>query len=454
MLKMISVLMVLGFGTFGCTGVKSALGISADGTSDSGGGNGTENKVYESYIVDPSSLDAYKQYIIPLIQNIRAQETDRRGADRTVNATGIANLLRYKTWYIAPVELGTISKDVLGVSFSKDQTQQLAIQTNKAVWINSGTFAKMDPKDQANLVIHEFVMSIYFIKYKSFTEVCRIGQSSGPQTVDCGSLSQFDEIYPAKAPKALDASDYDNIRRMTSFFILHGSTATLEEINRAFEDNEFDPRLFGKPPQIPRNEQVELPVKDVMDLFSQAAAANKSPDKCRFVKLGLDKPCSLSVVKTSAPAEDDPRIILPYYILSADAPDGTESYYREYLGGFGTIFALKGSNPMNNQEFYIMPIPGRAIVNAQVGQKIRSMIFVATQKENIAETSLRLNGVISVSGVITKVSTTAGGMKVCEIDSMNPRTVQEDLIITSYDTRDLQYLNWLSKQMRLFVTCK
>ncbi len=138
--------------------------------------SGSSNDPNAKYAVDPSSLSAYKKYLEPIASNIALRESAANGNSNNGYFTALRwqNFLKYKTWYVGPVDLPKISKDVLGTSFSSDQTQQLAFQTATTIWIQQDLFSQMTERDQANLLIHEFVMGVYFLKYKSFTEFCRI----------------------------------------------------------------------------------------------------------------------------------------------------------------------------------------------------------------------------------------------------------------------------------------
>ncbi|RYZ77206.1 MAG: hypothetical protein EOP06_30575 [Proteobacteria bacterium] len=143
------------------------------GTGDGGGCNGVQNACYDSYAVDPTALDAYKEHLTSLMMKITqsAFPTD----DKTRDA--FATIIQSKTWYLLPMKLKTLPKERLGLEFSDDQTEQFAIQTSAEVWIDSNLFGQMNPKDQAQLLLHEVVMSVFLLKYKKFSDLCRIQPS-------------------------------------------------------------------------------------------------------------------------------------------------------------------------------------------------------------------------------------------------------------------------------------
>ena len=168
-------------------------GTKANGTSDSGGGTGMNGKVFESYIVDPTQLPAYKQHLEVLLANIKSEKPDE--------PADYDKIFKIKTWYVAPIELDKISKDVLGVSFIKSDTQQIARQTSKEVWIDKRAYDAMNSQDQAKLLLHELVMNIYFFKFMTMTEMCRVSVMVMGEKNDDGCVQSTDRLDKAMPPE-------------------------------------------------------------------------------------------------------------------------------------------------------------------------------------------------------------------------------------------------------------
>ena len=146
--------------------------LSTEGTADTGGGTGFLHKVFESYIVDPTKLSAYKIYLKPLLDNITNAETNE--------SARLDVFFGMKTWYVAPVRLNKISKSALGITFIRTKTQQIAIQSRRSIWVDADIFnKKMSPKAQADVLAHELIMTMYLIKFMSFKEMCRLQVMGG-----------------------------------------------------------------------------------------------------------------------------------------------------------------------------------------------------------------------------------------------------------------------------------
>src|SRR5262249_1430912 len=86
-----------------CVSCSSSNSLSIrDGTSDSGGGNGVDNKVYERYIVHPENLPVFQQFLAPKLQQLAMLAPHPELVIPVIKRWTL-----YKTWYIAPVKLDT-----------------------------------------------------------------------------------------------------------------------------------------------------------------------------------------------------------------------------------------------------------------------------------------------------------------------------------------------------------
>jgi hypothetical protein len=135
--------------------------LSRGGTDSTGGGNGISGKPLESYIVRDLTAQKYYEPIRSLIKMLSV-EYPRLAAD-------IYHISREREWYFVPVELDIISKKILG---TYGVTEQYALQDLNKVWVNSIIFEKMEPKDQSLLILHELIMGIKLIKYKTRQDKC------------------------------------------------------------------------------------------------------------------------------------------------------------------------------------------------------------------------------------------------------------------------------------------
>ena len=164
--------------------------------NDGGGGNGINGLPLESYIVNVRDLPEYQQQVQPVMDRLKSILPSLE--------TKLQTVLDEKSFYFVPVELARIPSKVIGVSF---RTDQMALQTEYAVWIDSNLYnssRKLRPK--ATLLIHELVMALRLEEVSTSTE-CNIW-------------------YYNRCRSELDNDDYESVREMTSVLInkLHKMT--------------------------------------------------------------------------------------------------------------------------------------------------------------------------------------------------------------------------------------
>lgn len=269
------------------------------GTSDSGGGTGVEGKIFESYIVDPTALPAYKQYIQPLLKNIKSHTQESFEFDR---------LFKIKTWYIAPVTLNKVAKDSLGLEFIASDTQQIARQSMKEVWINKHIFDEMTSKDQADLLLHEMIMSLYFLKFVKFSELCKMSDAifMEEENSDCAEFSEIlDRMMPPEEFKPLNEQDNENIRFVTGWLSRNAQVQISEkDFYRVLLYKGFDQRLFSLDSAADSGsqsseefEQVTISRKDFLDAIKGAEASGHMPKACVALDESYSKDCQVLITE-------------------------------------------------------------------------------------------------------------------------------------------------------------
>jgi hypothetical protein len=268
-------------------------GLTAHGTSDSGGGTGVDGKVFESYIVDPTELPAYKQFVAPLLKNIKTERPD---------GTQFDQVIKIKTWYIAPVDLEKINKDILGISFVKSDTQQIARQTMKEVWIDKHLYDQMAPQEQGQLLLHEFVMNIYLIKFMLMSDLYRSSEViTGKKYVETGStdINVLDKIMPLEMSHPLTDQDNENIRFVTGWMLQNLQKPVLNKdfIQLLFYKN-FDKRFYS-----PQNADkkatsladLKMPFKEFYRAIKGAELSDNMPNSCFGETTNTKKACKIYV---------------------------------------------------------------------------------------------------------------------------------------------------------------
>lgn len=443
----------------GCTSSKDSgsARIVVEGTSDSGGGNGIENRVYEAYIVKTEELPAYKQLIAPKIARMMSL-SPRPDLFMPL----FKRWLLYKTWYIAPVELNTISKDVIGVSFSNDQTEQLAIQTQKSVWINDSRFNRMSMQDQAALIIHEMVMSLYYLKFKSWEEVCAEGLFISEQCADPRYSEFMHELFPGTTPRPFDAADYENMRAVVGEMLGSWNFNTYQELDEFLIRRHFDRRFtFGmgigsgtQQEEFIFDFNLELPMAEMHQVLESAKLLNQVPDRCRGYRFQADFNCYFSFRNTMWTSASGYQ--MPILLLSVRGEDSTRVNFEGAMFSWddhkipgSSVTWVSQRKKMNYFVFHSYPLPTPGVV----GTFFRSMTVITIQDLNVPNPPHTLLGLISVPGIVTEILPD----KECRFAKPSPTSAYNDsLLVFSRHLSDFEQgmLRLRGRFMPPVTTCK
>ncbi|UYL10211.1 hypothetical protein B9G69_006415 [Bdellovibrio sp. SKB1291214] len=259
-------------------------GSQMDGTTDGNGGNGVNGKMYESYIVNPLDLPAYKNILAQKFEALTNLEKDPQKAEITKKWLNL--LFESKTWFLAPVSLKSLSKKTLGVEFIEGSTEQLALQTENEVWIDAKAFAQMSEIEQATLITHEFLMTSYLFNMKSEKEKCLKYQTIAEfQASLCNTLDSTEKKVE------LATKDYNRIRKATSLVMNMSANPTANDLkgfNNIFDDDSSDYQLS-------KDKEQEIPAEKIIAFLKKAKWAKSLNGTCRGIKTNTHAKCSFDV---------------------------------------------------------------------------------------------------------------------------------------------------------------
>lgn len=275
---------------------------SIAGTSDiGGGGNGSQYKVYESNIKPLVKLPIYDKYIKPRLEKfdvLMAQLGQSEGKNKFSYSQF---LIRMKSWYFTEDTLKSIDKETLGIIFNEDKTQQIALNKKKEIWIDNKIFSNMKEEHQADLIIHEIVMNLYFLKYYSFYDLCVIGKEMGQynekeeNNLTCEQIKNI-KYFQAKQSMVLQEDDYQNIRRVTSWFINDLLNATADDLFNKLRYNDFDKRLITKATS---KKEIKISGREIEKLLLKLYHTDNFPESCKSSIGNQDTTCSTTIQKTA-----------------------------------------------------------------------------------------------------------------------------------------------------------
>lgn len=278
--------------------------ISNAGTGDfAGGGNGSQNKVYESNITPLIKLPIYNKYIKPRLDKLDVLMAQLGQRDEKSKFSTSHILIGMKSWYFTDDTLKSIDKETLGVLFNEDNTQQIALNKKKEIWIDNKIFSKMKEQYQADLIIHEIVMNLYFIKYYSLYDICIIGKEMGlydeseKNNLTCEQVKNI-KYFQTKQSMVLKEDDYQNIRRVTSWFINDLMNASAEDLFNKLRYNDFDKRLITKSDS---KKDFKISGREIENLLLKLQLTDSFPENCKSSITNENLDCKISIKNTKNP---------------------------------------------------------------------------------------------------------------------------------------------------------
>ena len=294
-----------------CINPIQARGSSMhDGTSSGGGGNGFNNAALESYIVEIENLPAYIKHLKPMFDRMTQQSQDRLSklnlnsesdSNKMFRKLGIVQSLLTKTWYIAPVKLKPLSNESIGISFSANQSQQIAIQGKNAIWVDQNIFNQMSEEEQALLILHEIMMEIYFVKTKTYFDLCKGAAIKNNYNIDCQDAAYADSFLGnPETINELSSADYENIRNTTYTVFKNRQTISESDLMGYLYNHNYHRFIFNPKNLNTRGDQktevsevVYLTHEDRKNSLKKLQSLNKEMDTCLAYDMNVEFPCSI-----------------------------------------------------------------------------------------------------------------------------------------------------------------
>ncbi len=357
---------------------------SVDGTTDSGGGNGVMEKVYESYAINPYGLPAYSQHLQKLFDSL----------EKAIPGAGFKAWLVAKTWYIAPLELKKIDKSILGLSFIDSETEQLAIQKPNSIWIKKDVFDRMTTGAQADLILHEYVMIMYLMKFKPYSTICKMINSK-----DCQVLGTIDKLWPAEAARALNEKDYENIRAVTSWLKDRRENSELkaEDVRAVLMAKEFDLR-FLNPLDAKKEKPVIMSNAEFFDVVQAQALTGNPLNHCTAEET-IESVCDVQIKKNDIYPINMPMHGIKAFNINVKNSNGANKNLN-YM--FGNDVTIQYAMTYKGQDYWTaFGIQLESVV--KTGDPANIVVFILTRSTFIQESQFELQRIYIKPGVITSI---------------------------------------------------
>lgn len=366
---------------------------TVDGTSDSGGGTGIDGKVFESYIVDPTQLPAYKQHLEPLFKNIKREKEDDFHFGR---------IFKVKTWYIAPVDLDKVGKDALGISFMKSETQQIARQTMKEVWIDQRIYNQMSGSDQSDLLLHELIMNMYFFKFMTMSEICRMssmlnGEKDVDECIKNGAI--FDKTMPPEKAHPLTDQDNENIRFVTGWLKQSAQKSITEKdfmrvlLYKGFDKRLFRPENYGEKQP---SEEIKISRKAFYQAIKGTELSENMPTFCFAASNGKNKDCKVELEERSIPFQS---FQIPGLNFRLSVENEISVDVSSIIGDEITLTATRDSEDSIAYTYTFLEWRDKN----KIGDRVYSGILIFKKESPASQSGLFLESILIRPGIIVSI---------------------------------------------------
>lgn len=289
-------------GEHGAIKPVAAVDQTVQGPSDGGGGDTCNGKLIESYKVDITQLEEFKEFLQPLTDKTSKSANDQKEKSSSPFVLGPV----LKNWYLIDCKLHDIPKERKGLYL---ETYQAAIHTSREIFIDAKAYKAMAKEEQAKLLLHEMVMAYYMVKYLSLEELCKL---SGPCAGDVTAMSGWKMFRPLPY-RALNSEDHQKIRNVTAWLWKSRSNLDLKNLSDILKRNDFDPRfeVFNNSSE---QKTVELDPQVFVRALKKHNWAQSFPKYCQF---DSQTNTSKSLCKVSMDPEiRDVEYILGYKVKS------------------------------------------------------------------------------------------------------------------------------------------
>lgn len=121
------------------------------GTFDGGGANALKGKLLESYLIEITADQIYKQDVEPLLLDVKVKlpqlyDILQRGLIRSL-------------WYFVPTEVYRLANHQIGAPI-KAEVEQPAVQSFHEVWVDKNQYDKvLNRNEKKTLIVHEIVLA-------------------------------------------------------------------------------------------------------------------------------------------------------------------------------------------------------------------------------------------------------------------------------------------------------
>jgi hypothetical protein len=205
-----------------------------------GGGSFYKGIPLESYIQNPKKLEAYKQYIIPIMEKLSPKQKTNEKHIYSTAYLFFDYILTKKTWYFVP---GPIDQLPLGENGAPVLSSEGATQNFTEIWVNTNIFSnpKMNLEKQASILIHELLMGLKILRFESDKTICSIINGNPDDFIKyCSNSDNLRKKPNFILTDLLTNDDYTEIRKTGNYLLENIHTLKyISDIEDLLEKNNF-----------------------------------------------------------------------------------------------------------------------------------------------------------------------------------------------------------------------
>lgn len=415
-------------------------------------------KDQQRYVVNPTDLAAYKTHLAAIFDSMSEDAL-----------TPWSALFKLKVWVVGPVDLKKDASSSVSITYSETSKQPMARQTQYQVWFDSRVMEKMNDKDKAEYLLGEFLTSLYTFKSLSNNELCGLVKEVYPGSECALSVSKGTEeekmvqrakaikktLTPTAYRKALTQEDYNNIRLVKSYILQQSGSLRHADLIVKMTENGFDERIFSlklktasevKDPSVLDSETIE-------SLFAQAKALDKTQADCHYLQSATKGACDIAAQRTleEIPGSEVKQALLSLTVKESEAK---ESLLSETVYQVSKIKIAKYTDVATKEEFFLVPLTSVSMSERVVGASYRTNYLLAVKTVVNKSEIFKLAGVLSVPGVVTKVTQDESKGKVlCEGSLAALKDKSTDVVLIAKSDKYLGSLKEILKGLNPVPPC-
>nr|WP_295904304.1 hypothetical protein [uncultured Bdellovibrio sp.] len=428
-------------------------------------------KEQEGQVVDPTSLVPYQQYLKTTFDKLSEGST-----------TSWPTLFKLKKWIIAPMDIKKDEATSLSMTYSESTAQAQARQTQFEVWIDSRTVKEASDADKSQLILTEFLTSLYTLKNLPGDQFCNLVKEISPKSqcvVPKQDVSQETQVeteakkaetarktqqraagktVPKPAvqrstlvqAKPLNQGDYNNIRVVKNYILQQGANIRHDELVKKMSETGFDVRIFDM--EIKADDGMgdtgKVSGEALESLFVQAKALDKTKVTCHLLQLDTKGTCEISVQRTVEQVpEAEARHLLKYSLKEEGAE---QAFLSESVYQLKEISIGRYPDKETKEELRLVPLTGVALSHREVGAAFHVTYMVVTRTKD----ALKLEGFLSVPGEVSKTTHDEQKNKtLCEGKLPEAKDKNSDVILVTKDSKYADAIKAVLKGIQVVPPC-